>query len=90
MSDNDYSFDINELSRGTLEQLYLALVLSMAVNFADTYAMPIIIDDGFVNFDQQRRQNAYQLLTKVAERTQVIYLTANQPEDNVELAQLKI
>ncbi|WP_268912937.1 AAA family ATPase [Lentilactobacillus sp. SPB1-3] len=87
---NDYNFEINELSRGTLEQLYLSLVLSMAVNFADTYPMPIVIDDGFVNFDSQRRQNAYQLLNKVAERTQVIYLTANEPVEDVNIAQLKI
>lgn len=78
-------FAINELSRGTLEQLYLSLVLAMAVNFADEYQMPIIIDDGFVNFDVNRRNNAYELLNQVAKHTQVIYLTANQYSDNLEL-----
>lgn len=34
-----------------------------------------MIDDGFVNFDEQRRQVAWQLLKTVAADHQVIYFT---------------
>lgn len=71
------SFQINELSKGTLEQLYLSLIFSMTVGFSSEYRLPIIIDDGFVNFDEQRRAAAFELLNKISEKTQVIYFTAN-------------
>lgn len=74
---DDVSFPINELSTGTLEQLYLALIFSMAVGFSSQYPMPIIIDDGFVNFDQRRKAAALTMLQQVSEKTQVLYFTAN-------------
>jgi uncharacterized protein YhaN len=74
---DDVHFVIEELSKGTLEQLYLSLIFSMAVGFSSQYPMPIIIDDGFANFDQQRRQAAYEMLKQVSQQTQVIYFSAN-------------
>lgn len=74
---DDVHFPINELSTGTLEQLYLALIFSMAVGFSDQYPMPIIIDDGFVNFDKARKEAANTMLQQVSEKTQVLYFTAN-------------
>ncbi|MFK8796266.1 AAA family ATPase [Lentilactobacillus parabuchneri] len=75
--EDDVRFPVNELSTGTMEQLYLALIMSMAVGFSDQYPMPIMIDDGFVNFDQSRRHAANQMLKQVSEQTQVLYFTAN-------------
>ena len=69
---------INELSKGTLEQLYLALIFAIAVSFSDEYPMPIIIDDGFMSFDANRKQAAFTMMAKIAQQTQVIYLTAQQ------------
>lgn len=71
-------FVINELSKGTLEQLYLALIFAIAVSFSDEYPMPIIIDDGFMSFDANRKQAAFTMMAKIAQQTQVIYLTAQQ------------
>lgn len=78
---DDVHFPINELSTGTLEQLYMALIFSMSVGFSDQYPMPIIIDDGFVNFDKQRKAAANDMLKQVSEKTQVMYFTANLDKD---------
>lgn len=71
-------FLVNELSKGTLEQLYLSLIFSIAVGFSDDYPMPIIIDDGFMSFDEQRRQAAFEIMTEISQQTQVLYFSAHQ------------
>lgn len=78
---DDVHFPINELSTGTLEQLYLALIFSMSVGFSDQYPMPIMIDDGFVNFDKNRKSAAGKMLQQISEKIQVIYFTANLDEN---------
>lgn len=72
------SFEIKELSRGTLEQLYLALVLALAVGFSDEMAFPIIIDDGFVNFDVYRTQASVELVHEISKTNQIIFVTADK------------
>lgn len=84
LRNDDVEFAINELSKGTLEQLYLALVFSMAIGFSDQYPLPIMIDDGFVNFDKKRRQAAFEVLKEVSDQTQVLYFTANLEENTNE------
>ncbi|WP_407889538.1 ATP-binding protein [Levilactobacillus sp. N40-8-2] len=68
---------VGQLSRGTAEQLDFAVKLAFAVVMAQQVAMPVIIDDGFVNFDADRRQAAYQLLATISGDIQVILLTAD-------------
>ncbi|GAX05765.1 DNA repair ATPase [Secundilactobacillus pentosiphilus] len=78
------TFDVGELSSGTAEQLYVALRFAFTKVMADVIAMPIIVDDAFVNFDRQRTQAAVKMLKGLAQTSQVIYLTANH--DNLTLA----
>lgn len=78
------TFDVGELSSGTAEQLYVALRFAFTKVMADVIAMPIIVDDAFVNFDRQRTQAAMKMLKGLAQTSQVIYLTANH--DNLALA----
>lgn len=66
-----------QLSRGTAEQLDFAIKLAFAVVMAQQVAMPVVIDDGLVNFDAQRRQAAYRLLADISRHVQVILLTAD-------------
>lgn len=68
---------VGQLSRGTAEQLDLAVKLAFAVVMQAQAAMPVVIDDGFVNFDAARRQAAYRLLNRVSQQLQVILLTAD-------------
>lgn len=49
-------FLVEELSQGTAEQLYIALRLGFVTVISDQANFPVIIDDGFVNFDNIRRQ----------------------------------
>lgn len=68
-------FNVAELSTATKEQLYLALRLALIEHLGDQAQLPLMIDDGFVNFDEHRRQAAWQVLATVAQQHQVIYFT---------------
>ncbi len=63
------------LSAGTIEQIYLALRLSIA-NVIITEELPIIIDDIFVTYDEQR---LYETLSCIGEylNRQIIIFTTN-------------
>lgn len=71
-------FDVEYLSRGTSEQLYFALKLAFVEQVADKIALPILIDDAFVNFDAQRTNYIVKLLEELAKKTQVLIFTARQ------------
>lgn len=52
-----------QLSRGTAEQLYLALRLGLADSFARrAVALPLVMDDVLVNFDPEREERLLQAL----------------------------
>ena len=70
-------FDVTELSRGTAEQLYIALRLGFASVMADRTAMPLIIDDAFVDFDRHRKHAMFNLMKELSQEVQVIYFTAD-------------
>lgn len=69
------TFFPNELSQGTVEQLYIALRLAFVKNTADIVSMPILIDDGFVNFDEDRKNIMFTLLEELSENVQVLFFT---------------
>ncbi len=71
-------FDVEYLSRGTSEQLYFALKLAFVEQVADKIALPILIDDAFVNFDAQRTNYIVKLVEELAKKTQVLIFTARQ------------
>ncbi|MEG0496741.1 MAG: AAA family ATPase [Carnobacterium sp.] len=71
-------FDASELSQGTAEQLYVALRFAFVKNATDIVKLPIMIDDGFVNFDQSRRIQMIELIQLISETTQVLYFTFDQ------------
>jgi uncharacterized protein YhaN len=68
----------SDLSRGTVEQLYLCLRLGLAETFADrAVSLPIILDDVLVNFDPERAVPVAEALLETAERHQVLFLTCH-------------
>ncbi|GKT03730.1 ATP-binding protein [Furfurilactobacillus entadae] len=71
-------FTVAELSRGTAEQLYVALRLGFASVMGDRVPLPLIVDDAFVNFDEERRAAMISLLKQFAEQIQVLYFTADE------------
>ena len=61
------TFDISWISRGAREQLFIALRLALASEFARHGSiLPLILDDVLVNFDSQRAWAAIQVLQEVA------------------------
>lgn len=75
-AENKKGLLVHQLSRGTAEQLYFALKLAFVEQIHAEISLPIIIDDAFVNFDQQRVQYMQELLLKLAEKNQVLLFTA--------------
>ena len=74
------------LSRGTAEQLYLALRMGLIREFGrKAEPLPVIMDDILVNFDSERAECAAEALGELARDHQVILLTCHQP--SVELLQ---
>ena len=61
------TFDISWISRGAREQLFIALRLALASEFArHGSVLPLILDDVLVNFDSQRTMAAIHVLRDVA------------------------
>lgn len=75
---NHLLYDASELSRGTAEQLYVSLRLAFIKNIADTMELPLLVDDGFVNFDPERKRRMWALLEDISREAQVLYFTFDQ------------
>lgn len=66
------------LSRGTAEQLYLAMRLALAREYSSrTVGFPLIMDDIFVNFDPGRTRAGLKVLSQLASEHQVIFFTCH-------------
>lgn len=70
--------DSSLLSRGTAEQLYLAMRFALADEYSKTVVLPLIMDDIFVNFDADRLSRTLTVLTAVAQRHQIILFTCHE------------
>lgn len=73
--------DVLLLSGGTYDELYFSLRLALCdMIFGEDEIPPIILDDSFVNFDASRMSRALELLSKRAERGQIILFTCHTRE----------
>jgi uncharacterized protein YhaN len=67
---------IEGMSEGTRDQLYLALRLSaLELQVEKGKNMPLIADDLFINFDDQRTIAGLSVLGDLSKKMQVVYLT---------------
>ena len=67
-----------ELSRGTREQLYLALRFGLIREFGiRTERLPVIVDEVLVNFDPERARLAAQSFAELAQTNQVLVFTCH-------------
>jgi uncharacterized protein YhaN len=67
---------VEGMSEGTADQLFLAVrVASLEAYLEQNEAMPFIVDDILIKFDDQRSAAALKCLGELARKTQVIFFT---------------
>jgi uncharacterized protein YhaN len=68
----------DKLSRGTREQLYLALRFGLIQQFAEQEtSLPVIVDEVLVNFDPKRARKAAEAFAELARTNQVLVFTCH-------------
>ena len=71
-----------KLSVGTIEQLYLSLRLSM-INKLSSESLPIILDEAFAYFDDERLENFLVSMSKNNENSQILIFTCTNREEKI-------
>ncbi|MFD0674263.1 AAA family ATPase [Cohnella sp. GCM10027633] len=66
------------LSRGTQEQLYLAMRFALCDAASRDNPLPLLLDDLFVHFDEKRLRNTLPVLETMAEGRQLILFTCHR------------
>jgi len=75
--------DVRRLSQGTLDALYLCARLGIVRQVTAPAAPPLVLDDPFVTFDNERATRALTLLKDIARDLQVILLTTSDRYDKL-------
>lgn len=65
------------LSTGTLDQLYFCLRVAVAGLISPRERLPLLLDDPFLTFDEERRRAALEWLAELADHHQALYFTCN-------------
>jgi len=68
-----------ELSRGTREQLYLAIRLAYVMQYCEqAEPLPLVMDDVLVNFDARRARATIEVLQRVSRDVQILFMTCHE------------
>ncbi len=71
----------DQLSQGTADQLYLAVRLALCdLVLPEEKAVPILLDDALVNFDDERMASALDFLLELSARRQILLFTCQKRE----------
>ena len=88
-SKSDEIVEVEGMSDGTVDQLYLAFRLASLDSYLEEHEpMPFIIDDILINFDNDRSIATLQSLARLSKKTQVVFFTHHK--HLVELAENRI
>jgi uncharacterized protein YhaN len=72
------------MSTGSADQLYLALRVASVEDYQTrANTLPFVTDDLFINFDDNRAAAGFQVLTELAQKTQVLFFTHHQHLVNI-------
>ncbi|MBO0588957.1 AAA family ATPase [Sporosarcina sp. E16_8] len=71
-------YPIVELSQATKEQAYISLRLALAASIVSTAPFPLMLDDPFVHFDEERLSRMIELLDNLQNKHQFIYFTCHE------------
>ena len=75
LADGSVESSTDVLSRGTREQVFLAVRLGRIMEIKP--AMPIILDDSFANFDPPHLERAVSILCRMSRTHQIFILTCH-------------
>ena len=81
LKDGNY-VPVSRLSVGTIEQLYLSLRLSMVEELSDE-KMPIILDEVFAYYDEDRLRNVLKYISEKFNDRQIIIFTCTDREQKI-------
>ena len=81
LKNGDY-FQIENLSTGTIDQLYLALRISM-IDDLSTEILPIFLDETFAYYDDERLKNILRYLVSESHKRQIIIFTCSKRETTI-------
>ncbi|CAM3211892.1 ATP-binding protein [Vagococcus fessus] len=71
-------YHLDELSTGTRDQLILSVRLAFILSYQEEIKAPLIIDDAWLHYDQQRKIQLFNVLQKMSQANQVICLSSDQ------------
>lgn len=75
-ADGTTPLNVEGMSEGTADQLYLALRLASLQTYLDDHEpMPLVVDDILVNFDNARALAALEALGELSKQTQILFFT---------------
>lgn len=77
-ANDETRYTVNELSQGTVDQLYVSLRMAIGEIMSDKHRLPFIIDDAFVHFDTIRTKRMMEIVKMIAKRQQVIIFTCKK------------
>lgn len=87
LKDYDYiSFD--KLSAGAIAEIYLALRITIADILNGTKTLPLILDDAFVLYDDERLMATLRELSDIADRQIIIFTCHDREKDILDQLQL--
>lgn len=81
LDNGDYA-EIDKLSTGTIEQLYLSLRISMIDELSEE-KLPLFLDETFAYYDDERLKNILMLLLKESQRRQIFIFTCSKREIDI-------
>lgn len=71
-------YTVNELSQGTVDQLYVSLRIAISEIMSEKHCLPFIIDDAFVHFDALRTRRMIEILESISKGQQIILFTCKK------------
>lgn len=72
-----------QFSDGTIDQMYLALRIAATEVFSKQETLPILLDEIFAFYDQERISNCFSLLCELAKKHQIIVFTCKEEEKHL-------
>ncbi|RPF50157.1 uncharacterized protein YhaN [Aquisalibacillus elongatus] len=73
-------FNLNQLSEGTADQLYISLRFALNDSLKRLINVPFILDDAFVHFDENRKEQVLDQLRRLSHDQQMLYFTCYEKD----------